>query len=176
MLGTMAEKLERVFTAMNRLWLFLSCLFLLAGACKKNSNNNQQIGDFFNPVYVDFYVNLDLPDAADLKFPNGFMYSNFGYKGIVIYNTGFSGSDQYVAFDRACPYKTDSSCAIVSMENNALFLACGSYSGNKFITCCQSKFSAQNGGVVAGEAKRGLKQYFVSINGNQLRISSNPNM
>ncbi len=172
---SMAEKPERVSTAMNKVWA-IAFLLLCTGACKKNSFDNQQVGDFFNPVYVDFYVNLNLPDAANLKFPNGYMYSNYGYKGIVIYNTGFSGTDQYVAFDRACPYQTDSSCAKISLENNGLFLACGAYSGNNFVNCCHSKFSAQNGGVVAGEAKRGLKQYYVNSYGAQLRISSNPNM
>jgi len=174
MLDIMVEKPVKDFTSMNKI-LSLMVLLVLSLACKKTSTDNQQ-ADFFNPVFVDFYVNLNLPDAANLKFPNGYMYSNYGFKGIVIYNTGFSGTDQYVAFDRACPYQTDSSCAKVSMENNALFLACGFYSGNNFINCCHSKFSAQNGGVVAGEAKRGLKQYYVSSYGTQLRISSNPNM
>jgi hypothetical protein len=173
--ATMAEKLEEAFTIMNKNWV-LFCLIWCVCSCKKNTLNNQQADDFFNPVYVDFYVNLNLPDAANLKFPNGHMYSNFGYKGIIIYNTGFSGPEQYVAFDRACPYQTDSSCAKVSLENNGLFLACGTYSGNQFVKCCHSKFSAQNGGVVSGEAKRGLKQYFVNSFGAQLRISSNPNM
>lgn len=157
---------------MNKFALSLFCL-LIGFSCKKDNGNSGNT-DFFNPVYVDFTINLSLPDAAELKFPNGYFYSSFGYKGIVVYNTGFSGSDQYVAFDRACPYKTDSICSKVTMETNALFLTCGQFSGTKFVNCCGSKFSAQNGGVVSGSANRGLKQYYVYNYGNTLRVTSSP--
>ena len=168
----MAKNLERAFTPMNKFIVF-SLLMIISFSCKKDKTNQQNL-DFFDPVYVDFTVNMDLPDAAPLKFPNGYMYSNNGYKGIIIYNTGFAGADQYVAFDRACPYKTDSICSAVTIEANNLFFVCGKTINSNFVPCCGSKFSAQNGGMVAGPATRGLKQYYVYQFGSQLRITNTP--
>jgi hypothetical protein len=168
----MAKNLERDFTLMNK-YIIFSLLILISFSCKKDKTNQQNL-DFFDPVFVDFTVNMDLPDAAELKFPNGFMYSANGYKGIIIYNTGFPGADQYVAFDRACPYKTDSICSIVTMESNNLFYVCGKTVNAKFVPCCGSKFAAQNGGVVSGSATRSLKQYYVYQFGSQLRVTNTP--
>jgi len=147
--------------------------------CKKDAKkvSNQ---DFFLPVNVDFYVNLDLPLNSDLNFPNGFIYQpGYGYKnrGVIVYNTGFTGPDQYVAFDRSCPYKVDSSCSFVSVESSALYFRCGQYTGSGRSTltpCCNSRFVAGNGTQVSGPADRSLKQYYVGILGRQLRITNLP--
>jgi hypothetical protein len=160
--------------------IFLFCLlsFVLISACKKDNKlvSNQ---DFFPAVLIDFYVNLDLPLYNDLNFPNGYVYEKGqGYKqrGVIVYNTGFIGPDQYVAFDRSCPYKVDSSCSIVSVDSSTLYYRCGQYTGvgGKFIACCNSKFVASNGSQYEGLANRPLKQYFVTIIGRQLHITNAP--
>jgi hypothetical protein len=159
--------------------LFATLLLLVCFAnCKKDAKNvsNQ---DFFLAVNVDFYINLDLPLNADLNFPNGYAYqTGYGYRnrGVIVYNTGFSGPDQYVAFDRSCPYKVDSSCSIVSVDSSTLYYRCGQFtgSGGKFTPCCNSRFIAGNGSQVSGPADRGLKQYYVSVFGRQLRVTNTP--
>lgn len=161
-----------------RSWIYLVFGLVAFASCKKDNKlvSNQ---DFFNPVLVDFYVNLDLPLYNDLNFPNGFVYErNQGYKqrGVIVYNTGFVGSDQYVAFDRSCPYKVDSTCSIVSVDSSTLYFRCGQFTGvgGKFVPCCNSKFVASNGSQYEGPAVRPLKQYFVSIIGRQLHITNTP--
>lgn len=154
------------------------CLTLIFAGCKKNGTQNQQNTDFFPPINVDFTINLALPSAAELIFPNGYFYeNNYGNpgKGVIVYNTGFSGPDQYVAFDRTCPHKPDSSCSKVSMDSTNIYLKCGQYQNGKFVPCCNSKFIAINGGWVDGPAGRSLKQYYVSkFGGNFLHITSIP--
>ncbi|MBC7382187.1 MAG: hypothetical protein H7296_04235 [Bacteroidia bacterium] len=152
-------------------------VLLLMLTCKKNKNTVNANTDFFGPVPVDFYINMDLPSAVDLKFPNGYFYQlNAGFKGVVVYNTGFSGPDQYVAYDRTCPYRPDSSCSYVSIDSSStLFFRCGQYlTPGKFTGCCASKFTAINGTQVEGKATRGLRQYYVTNYGNQLRITNTP--
>jgi hypothetical protein len=155
----------------------LFCLATLCfWACRKDENQNQQ-GDFFPPVNVDFYVNLNLPGYADLQFTNGYVYEpNQGYKqrGVIIYNTGFEGQEKYVAFDRSCPVNVDSSCSYVSVENSTLFFRCGQFSGSTFVNCCGSRFVASNGSQIEGPAKRGLRQYYVRNLGTQLHITATP--
>jgi hypothetical protein len=154
-------------------------LFLILGLHCKKENKQVSNQDFFIAVPVDFYINLDLPLYADLNFPNGFVYEKYqGYKqrGVIVYNTGFTGPDQYVAFDRSCPYKVDSSCSYVSVDSSTLYYRCGQYTGvgGKFIPCCNSRFVASNGGQMQGPADRPLRQYYVSILGRQLHVTNYP--
>lgn len=151
---------------------FFSCL----PACKKKNTVNQQDLDFFPPVNVDFTVNLSLPNYSGLNFPNGYAYEdNFGYRGVVIYNTGFSGPEQFVAFDRTCPYKPDSTCSKVSVDSTNVYMVCGQFVNNRFIPCCNSRFFALNGTWTDGPAKRNLRQYYVyQFGSNLLRITNTP--
>jgi hypothetical protein len=155
---------------------FMAILLLLFVTCKKNNNNSNQ-GDFFAPVYVDFFVNLNLPTYSELQFVNGYVIEpGQGYKGrgIIIYNTGFEGVDKYVAFDRSCPVNVDSSCSYVSVEKSALFYKCGQFNGATFNACCGSRFAANSGVQVEGPAQRGLRKYFVYDMGNQLHVVAAP--
>ncbi len=157
---------------------FIAIILLLQLSCKKNKNAINANNDFFPPVLVDFTINMDLPSASDLKFANGhFIQPGTGYKqrGVMVYNTGFSGPDQYVAFDRTCPYLPDSICSYVSIDTSStLFFRCGQYNGTKYTGCCNSKFMAQNGAQVQGKATRGLRQYYVGNFGSQLRVTNTP--
>ena len=155
------------------LFIAIATLFYTCKKAAKNVTNQE----FFPSVLVDFYINLDLPLYAELNFPNGYVYErNYGYKtrGVIVYNTGYTGPDQYVAFDRSCPYNVDSSCSIVSVDSSTLYYRCGQYTGpgGKFIPCCNSKFVASNGGQMEGPANRPLRQYYVSILGRQLHITN----
>ncbi len=162
----------------NKWTLFVFVLLLSLGNCKKNKNTINANVDFFNPVLVDFYINLELPSAIDLKFANGyFIQTSAGYKqrGVIVYNTGFSGPDQYVAYDRTCPYLPDSVCSYVSIDSSSsLYFRCGQYNGTKFTACCNSQFMALNGAMLKGPAVRGLRQYYVGNFGDRLHITNAP--
>lgn len=168
----------KIIQSIKTYFIFLLVPVVLFSTCKKDKNQISAT-DFFNPVLVDFYINLDLPLYTDLNYPNGYVYEkNQGYKqrGVIVYNTGFSGPDQYVAFDRSCPFKVDSSCSYVSVDSSLLYYRCGQYTGvgGKFIPCCNSKFVASNGSQMEGPAPRPLKQYYVSVSGKILHITNLP--
>ncbi|MDZ4667186.1 MAG: hypothetical protein SGJ00_04810 [bacterium] len=163
----------------RRLFIILLVVGLIQNLGCKKSKNQVSNQDFFPSVMVDFYINLDLPLYADLNFPNSYFYEKGqGYKqrGVIVYNTGFTGPDQYVSFDRSCPYKVDSACSIVSVDSSSLFYRCGQYTGvgGRFVPCCNSKFVSGNGGQVDGPADRPLRQYYVSLNGRILHITNTP--
>lgn len=162
----------------KRIFLGLLTVVVLLVQCRKDAKNITN-NDFFTPVNVDFYINLDLPLYANLNFPNGWVYElNQGYKqrGVIVYNTGFTGPDQYVAFDRSCPVKVDSSCAYVSVDSSTLYYRCGQYSGvgGKFVPCCGSRFLASTGTQQSGPADRPLRQYYVTHAGSTLHVTNFP--
>jgi len=152
---------------------YIGILVLLFSSCNGKKNKVDPNLDFFPPVFVDFYVNLSLPDAAALQFPQGWIYRNGGNKGIIIYNTGFEGPDKFQAYDRTCPYKPDSTCSYVSVDSNSVYFVCGQYNPN-FKPCCGSKFYANGASPFFGPASRALHSYFVRQEGNALRISNSP--
>ena len=165
----MVENQERDFIPMNRILIaFVSCICLFSG-CSKSSNGIDPTTDFFPALNVDFYINLSLPSASPLLFPQGWIYQQGGYRGIIVYRN----FDEYLAFDRTCPYKTDSSCSYVSVDSSNTFMRCGQYVKN-FSKCCDSRFYLLNGTVQQGPAIRPLKQYYVRQEGNSLHVTSSP--
>ncbi|MFA9212230.1 MAG: hypothetical protein ACEQSR_00085 [Candidatus Methylacidiphilales bacterium] len=149
-------------------YLYISVVFILFGSCEKDKSASQN-NDFFPPVNFDININLLFPDAAPLQNTGGFIYRDgqaVGYKGIVIYNN----FDEFLAFDRACPYKVDSACSRIFMADNNSKFQCGS--GNS--RCCASEFFLSTGTPSKGPADRPLRQYFVTRNGNYLRVTSYP--
>ena len=151
----------------------LLCLLVCFFSCSKKSSNVDTISDFFPPVQVDFYVNLSLATSLPLQYPNGYIYTSQGYKGIIVYNNGIPSDGNYVAFDRTCPVKTDSACSFVSVDSSGIFYRCGQYKPS-FVPCCNSKFYASNGTPASGDARRALKQYYTRLDGNLLHVSSTP--
>ena len=149
-------------------YLYIVIAFVFIMACEKDKSATQN-NDFFPPVNFDININLLLPDAAPLQNMGGYIYRDgqaVGYKGIVIYNN----FDEFVAFDRACPYKVDSACSRIYMADNNSKFQCGS--GNN--RCCASEFFLTTGTPSKGPADRGLRQYYVTRNGNYLRVTSYP--
>lgn len=169
MLACMAAKQERVFIVMNKILIVLFSAITLFSDCGKSANGIDPNTDFFPSLNVDFYINLSLPSASPLLFPQGWIYQQGGYRGIIVYRN----FDEYVAYDRTCPYKTDSSCSYVSVDSNNTFMRCGQYN-KSFTKCCDSHFYLLNGTVKQGPANRPLKQYFVRQEGNNLHVTSSP--
>ncbi|MFZ4796029.1 MAG: hypothetical protein ACOYMA_00955 [Bacteroidia bacterium] len=153
---------------MKRINLFFIIGMILLASCEKDKSATQNT-DFFPPVNFDINVNLVLPDAAPLQVQGGYMYRDgqaVGYKGIIIYNN----FDEFIAFDRACPYKVDSACSRIYMADNNSKFQCGSDKNR----CCASEFFLSTGTVSKGPADRPLRQYFVTRSGDYLRVTSFP--
>lgn len=164
---TMAKKPEKDFIPMNKYLTF--AFLIIALACNKD-NANSGNADFFSPVPVNISINLSLPAYAALAIPQGHVYEPGGNKGVIVYRTIFN---EYVAFDRTCPHNPNEACSYISMDSTSTFYKCGQYNPS-FTACCPSVFDPATGNKLSGPATRGLHQYYVKNDGNNLLISNTP--
>ncbi len=153
---------------MNRLLLVFVLLFVSITSCQKSTVDPNT--DFFPAKQVSTSVDLHLPQYFDLNNPQGFVYINAGYRGIILYHTT---DDKFVAYDRTCPYQTDKSCAYVTVDSSRIFFRCGHYD-TTWNACCNSKFDPASGMPYTLPAQRALKQYYTSKRDNIIEINSSP--
>ncbi len=147
---------------MNRFLLIV--IMFLGFACKRETPQ-----DFTVPnVPVNITINISLPEYLDLQIPGRWVYVDGGVRGIIVFHD-FDGS--FYAMDRNCSYKSQDSCATVSVEPTSnTFARCGSYNGTDFTPCCNSSFYLGGGTVSEGPAIYNLKPYNVSRNGQFIFI------
>lgn len=143
-------RIQALFTIFLAILLFAE-LFTGQG-CKKESETIPN-------VYVDFYIYLNQPSYAALNSVGNFVYVTGGVKGIIVYRKSL---DEFVAYDRSCPYDPDAGNAIINVDSTNVF----SSDSN-----CGSKFNLLDGSVLNGPATRPLKSYRTSFDGlNTLHI------
>ncbi|WP_445455837.1 hypothetical protein [Flavobacterium sp. HNIBRBA15423] len=132
-------------------------LFIILISCSKDSaiNNNNP----FLPNYpVDLTINLNLPEYNNLQFVSNSVYINngaAGIRGVFVFN---AGSNNYVAFDAACPNQALSSCS--TMTINGIKAVCA---------CDNAEYSFFTG--QAPDKQYPMKQYRVQqVNATTLRV------
>ena len=121
-------------------------------SCKKENKN--PIPD----VYVSFYMNISSTIYIELASVGGWVNLTGGYKGVVVYR---ASSDEFVAFERACPYDWETDSAYVDVEPSGLVLQCKK---------CKSEYLILDGSIVSGVAKYPLKQYKADFDGQTLHV------
>jgi len=119
-------------------------------------------------TYVYYTINLNLPQYSDLNLFGGWTYIDEGFKGLIIYH---KVDDTYIALERCCTYEPLEECSQVCVDESGIFLRCGHYDGEDFISCCGSNFDME-GNVIKGPALYPLKQYRVSRSAEMLTISN----
>lgn len=141
---------------MKRQIIYFS-LFIILISCSKDSaiNNNNP----FLPNYpVDLTINLNLPEYNNLQFVSNSVYINngaAGIRGVFVFN---AGSNNYVAFDAACPNQALSSCS--TMTINGIKAVCA---------CDDAEYSFFTG--QAPDKQYPMKQYRVQqVNATTLRV------
>lgn len=166
----MGAKQEKDFIIMNNKAVFLIILSLgwMLCSCEDDSEGNNIA--FFPEVQVNTSVNILFPQFSSLNLIQGYVYLPEGYRGIVLYRTI---TDEFVAFDRTCPFNTNNTCAYITVDSNGFYYRCGQYSPS-WTPCCDSRFDVNTGTVVSGSARRGLKQYFTRRDNNIIYISNTP--
>lgn len=106
-------------------------------------------------TYVDRIL---YPNSLDYISVGGYKYITGGYRGIVIYRLL---SDQFLIFERCCPYDPNVSTAHISVDPSGL-------------TCtdstCMSKFVITDGSPISGPSPYSLMQYRYSFDGETLHI------
>jgi hypothetical protein len=128
-----------------------------------NSCNKQEFQNPVPDISFNVTLNLTLPLYAPLLQPFGgivFYGAGAGSKGIAILR--FS-NDEFLIYDRHCPYNVQDGCVVVEDEDNTGVLI--------DLDCCNSKFNMLNGGFPSeGPAVNGLKPYKYTFNGTILRV------
>jgi hypothetical protein len=139
---------------MGKIAGFLLVLFLFS-ACGKETNQVPNVGvnvsGFFTPGQL-----------SDLK-AKGAIFINGGVAGIVIgYNIDAGGGGYvYKAFDRCSTVNPENKCA-VTLEN--------AYTLDD--ECSGAKYSLLDGTPTKAPAKIALRQYIISISGNNYRVTN----
>mgnify|MGYP003736344133 FL=1 len=121
-------------------------------SCKKD------IQDPIPDVYVNFSMNISSTFYIELSSVGGWVNVSGGYKGITVYRLS---SEEFVAFERACPYDWKVDSAVVNVEPSGLIMKCPS---------CGSEFLIIDGSVVNGPSGIGLKKYNTNFDGQFLYI------
>jgi nitrite reductase/ring-hydroxylating ferredoxin subunit len=131
--------------------LILVIFVLGAISCGKDRNTIPN-------VLVDISVNINNPGYISLQVPGGYMYFSGGSRGIVCFRTS---TEEFMAYDRHCPYEPENSCGILSVQSDNVTMKCG---------CCASTFSLYDGSLQSGPAINPVRRYSTSFDGSNLRI------
>ncbi len=107
-------------------------------------------------VNITLYIND--PQNVSLTTIGGWLYVNGGNRGIVVHRVS---QNQFVAFDRTCPYRPDETASQVSVDSSNVILEDRS---------CGSKFLLSDGSAIQTPALVPLKAYTTAFDGNAIRI------
>ena len=127
-------------------------IFFLFG-CSKNENKSE-----IPVVMVNFSINPNSTEYIQLNSIPGWVYVTGGYHGIIIYRISVN---DFMAFERACPYDWESSNARVEVDNSGIMAICPE---------CKSKFILLDGSPSEGVSPYPLKQYSTTYDGNLLYV------
>ena len=136
-----------------RTFLGIICFLLLGCEGYKHPN--------FPKVPVNFWVFPNDVSYIDLNYYGGHMYFTGGINGVVVYRLN---AWDFTAFDRACPYDwDDENEPRVAVEKDGITLRCEQ---------CGTLFNILDGGVISGQSRYPLKQYYTKFDGMRLRVHS----
>jgi len=109
---------------------------------------------------VSVNVQLDISSTLyiELSTIGGYVYLTGGYKGLIVYRVS---PDDFVAYDRACPFDPTAECARITMDPSGITLT---------DSCCKSNFSVLDGSIIKGPATQPLKRYNTQFDGQILHI------
>ena len=109
-------------------------------------------------VSVNVYLDISSTLYIELSTIGGSVYITGGYKGIVVYRVS---PDEFVAYDRACPFDPTDPCSRIQMDPSGITLT---------DSCCMSNFSVLDGSVISGPATQPMKRYYTQFDGQMLHI------
>ena len=134
-----------------KILLFFVLILFSFHSCK---DKNNPIPD----TLVDFYININDSQYADLQAVGNSIYVYGGVAGIVIYR---ESTDNFIAMDRCCSFQPDDRCSVAVDSVNTFLLVC---------PCCGSEFIINNGSVNKSPAVAPLKQYRTSFSSDVLHV------
>ncbi|MDY0101699.1 MAG: hypothetical protein RBS07_02110 [Lentimicrobium sp.] len=133
-------------------YLSMALVLVFFTACDKENEKTE-----IPYVYVNFII---YPNTLDFIPEGGYVYVTGGYKGLIIYRPF---SDQFMIFERACPYDPLEDDAVIEVETNGVIA---------IDSVCGSRFLLTDGSPIEGPATRALKQYRGRYDGYSLQVSN----
>lgn len=103
------------------------------------------------------------PEFIDLNVLYNYVFLTGGYldNGIIIVRQKFDGAyDDFIAFDRTCPYEVNS-CRVLKDVDNSIYVKC---------ECCNSKYEVASGYPIEGPSSYPLRQFKCSFYNGSLQI------
>jgi len=139
-------------------YLFLISFFvsiILMPSCDKNKDYDE-----IPFAYVNFRIYPNSTMYWRLNSPNGWekVAANDPSRGIIVYRLS---ENEFMAYERTCPYDPLDPEAIIDGEDFSITVACPT---------CGSEYILLDGTPFKGPAKRPLKQYHTSYDGNSLHV------
>ena len=133
--------------------ILLVMLFALAG-CSKNEDQQNPIPS----VPVNFSINPNSTEYIELNTVSGWVNLTGGYRGIIVYRKAIN---EFMAYERACPYDWQNNNARVNVDNSGLIVEC---------PVCKSQFIITDGSPFQGPSPYPLKQYQTTYDGTLLYV------
>ena len=117
--------------------------------------------DAIPEVAVNLSLDVNSTMYIELNTIGGYVYLTGGYKGILVYRIAI---DEFVAYDRACPFDPFEQTARIIMDPSGI--TCSDS------TSCDSQFGILDGSVIRGPSTLPLKRYYTYYDGNTLTINN----
>jgi len=137
----------------NIIFPLVLSLILIAGSCDK-----QTAHETIPNVAVDIYIDVNSTLYVQLNTIGGWLYLTGGYKGVLVYRVS---EDEFVAYDRTCPYDPYVAESQLEMDMGNLTV---------IDTVCKSKFVILDGSIIEGPATVPMKRYRTTYDGSILHI------
>jgi hypothetical protein len=110
-------------------------------------------------AFSQIIVNMNFPQYRALKNEGGFVEIEGGVRGIIVY---CESTNNYIAYERDCPYSPRDPCAQVGVDMSRLFMS---------DFCCGSTFNFSDGYPTKGPASRPMRKYRTSLSGSTITIT-----
>jgi len=141
---------------MKRFIPLLTGIFLaVASGCEKNNPNN------FPLVDVEEFIFLNNPSNSALLAAGGSITHPGGHRGLIVFRRFFNqDSEDFAAYDRACPTHFEESCSVLEIDSDGLFAVCP----------CENEKYLLFDGSPGDNAERSLQPYRTFFDGNVVTI------
>jgi len=134
-------KVSKIYKTAFNFFILMIVLF----SCKDNHPIPSNIKD----IWI-YNIELD-PQFSSLQttYMPVFVTGGFKGNGVIIVRQKYDGyTDDFLAFDRTCPYEADA--CIVRFDESKMNLEC---------ECCETEFYVGDGYPISGPSKFPLRQY-----------------
>ncbi|HNY03040.1 MAG TPA: hypothetical protein PKG48_10655 [Bacteroidales bacterium] len=138
-----------------RVLLTICSGLIFISSCKKDAQSPD-----IPYVYVNFSLDPNGTQYINLNAVNGWETVTGGYNGILLFRKSV---EEFMAFERACPYDPRKEGAQVRVDDSGITCTC---------PVCGSRFIMTDGTPFAGPSRYPLKQYTTMYDGSLLYVTN----